>query len=462
MTHVPFVTIDGESTKDMDDALYAETLDNGDFKLMIAIADPTAYIAPDAPMDKEARKRGFTIYLPGRNIPMLPRELADDLCSLVEDHVRPAICCSVTISDQGVIADDITFFAANIKSHARLSYGTVSDWLEESSNNPFEPNAEISPVLTSLYHLSRARIQWRSVNAVIFNDKPDYHFELDVDNDVTAIRKESRRSAHKLVEEAMITANICAGRILKQQFSTGIFNTHSGFKPERIKELLTIIDQETDLSFTEESIRSLAGFSQLRRWLNKQPTSYLDNRLRKFQSYGGITNEPAEHFAMGLDIYATWTSPIRKYGDMINHRLLKAYICGIPPNQIPDNEIGDELNIHRKHHKIAERSVADWLYARTLANEPKKETKFIGEIFDINRAGMRLQIIENGATVFVPSSLIESNKERIECNSESGTVSIDNDHVYKLGDVLEIVLQEVNLENRNIIAKPANEVAKDR
>lgn len=107
LTALPFVTIDGESTKDMDDALYAQQLPNGDFALTIAIADPTAYITPEDEMDKVARERGFTIYLPGRNIPMLPRDLADELCSLMENQVRPALCCSVTIRKDGVIGDDI-------------------------------------------------------------------------------------------------------------------------------------------------------------------------------------------------------------------------------------------------------------------------------------------------------------------------------------------------------------------
>ena len=100
ISHLPFVTIDGESTKDMDDALYIEKSESGDFKLVVAIADPTAYIVPDSEMDKVARERGFTIYLPGRNIPMLPRDLADDLCSLMENELRPALCCSVTIDNR--------------------------------------------------------------------------------------------------------------------------------------------------------------------------------------------------------------------------------------------------------------------------------------------------------------------------------------------------------------------------
>lgn len=454
MTHIPFVTIDGESTKDMDDALYAKKTEAGDFELTIAIADPTAYITPDSEMDKVARERGFTIYLPGRNIPMLPRDLADELCSLIENQQRPALCCRVTVSKEGVIGDDIAFFAANIKSHARLAYDHVSDWIENGASEAWQPSDEIAQVVRDLYEFSLARADWREKNAVVFPDRPDYRFELSEDNDVVAIHADMRRSANRLVEEAMITANICAGKTLQATFDSGVFNTHAGFKPEKIEDVVKLVNPDSELPFTAESVATLEGFAALRRWLAEQETSYLDNRIRKSQAYSEIGNKPLPHYAMGLELYATWTSPIRKYGDMINHRMLKAHILGKEPVQTADETVGEELALHRKHHKIAERNVGDWLYARTLADEAAKETKFHGEIFDINRAGMRVRLVENGAAAFIPGSLILANKERLECNADEGTIAIDKEVIYRLGDVLEVVLSDVNQESRSIVAKP--------
>ncbi|MDA0120333.1 exoribonuclease II [Vibrio sp. T11.5] len=454
MTHIPFVTIDGESTKDMDDALYAKKTETGDFELTIAIADPTAYITPDSDMDKVARERGFTIYLPGRNIPMLPRDLADELCSLIENEERPALCCTVTISKDGVIGDDVKFFAANIKSHARLAYDHVSDWLEKGQSESWQPTEDIAEIVRDLYEFSQARAEWRETNAVVFPDRPDYRFELSEDNDVVAIHSDMRRCANRLVEESMITANICAGKALKASFDSGVFNTHAGFKPEKIADVIELVNPEGELPFNAESVVTLQGFAELRRWLATQETSYLDNRIRKYQAYSEIGNQPLPHYAMGLELYATWTSPIRKYGDMINHRMLKAHILGKEPVQIADESVGEELALHRKHHKMAERSVSDWLYARTLAEEPAKGTVFNGEIFDVSRAGVRVRLIENGAAAFIPGSLILANKERLECNSDLGTVSIDKQVIYRLGDVLELVLNDVNQETRSIVAKP--------
>ncbi|MGL5430692.1 MAG: exoribonuclease II [Vibrio sp.] len=454
LTDLPFVTIDGQSTKDMDDALYAQQLPNGDFALTIAIADPTAYITPEDEMDKVARERSFTIYLPGRNIPMLPRDLADELCSLMENQVRPALCCSVTISKDGVIGDDIRFFAANIKSHARLVYDHVSDWLETGHSEQWQPSTEIVQVVRDLYAFSQARANWRETHAVVFPDRPDYRFELSADNDVVAIHADMRRTANRLVEESMITANICAGQTLQATFGFGVFNTHAGFKAEKMADVVELMAANGAPHADAETLATVDGFAALRRWLATQDTSYLDNRIRKYQSYSEIGNQPLPHFAMGLDVYATWTSPIRKYGDMINHRLLKAHILGKAPVQTPDETVGEELALHRKHHKIAERNVADWLYARTLADEPAKETRFQAEIFDINRPGMRVRLLANGAMAFIPGALIMDNKERIECNGENGTLSIDKQVVYQLGDVLEIVLTEVNQENRSLVGKP--------
>jgi exoribonuclease-2 len=372
----------------------------------------------------------------------------------MQDEVRPALCCTVTVGRDGVIGDDIKFFAANMKSHARLVYDHVSDWLENGESTEWQPNEDIAQIVRDLYEFSLARADWREQNAVVFPDRPDYRFELSEDNDVIAIHADMRRSANRLVEESMITANICAGRTLQATFNSGVFNTHLGFKPEKIADVLGFVNPEGELPFTAESVATLEGFAELRRWLGQQESSYLDNRIRKFQAYSEIGNQPLPHYAMGLDIYATWTSPIRKYGDMINHRMLKAHILGKDPVQTADETVGEELALHRKHHKIAERNVGDWLYARTLAEEPAKETKFNGEIFDINRAGMRIRLIENGAAAFIPGSLILANKERLECSADNGTVSIDKEVTYRLGDVLEIVLTEVNQENRNLVAKP--------
>ncbi|MCD9510107.1 exoribonuclease II [Photobacterium phosphoreum] len=456
LTDLPFITIDGESTKDMDDALYTVANDDGSYEITIAIADPTSYIAVGDKMDDEARERGFTIYLPGRNIPMLPRELSDELCSLIENEKRPVLCCRVSIDNTGVIQDDITFFGAWIKSQGRLSYNNVSDFLENGHCDNWTPNTVIEQQIVALQGFAILRSDWRMANAVVFPDRPDYRFELSEDNDVVAIHTDLRRIANRMIEEAMITANICAGRALQEKFATGVFNVHSGFHQEKLDTAMEFITN-AEAPFTKEEIVTLEGFSALRRWLNTLDSTYLDNRLRKFQAYSEVANTPAPHYAMGLDVYATWTSPIRKYGDMINHRLLKALITGNEPSQKPDDNVGDEIANHRRHHRMAERDVSDWLYVRLLKDAVKKETIFKAEIFDINRAGMRVRLLENGAAAFIPGSLIVDNKERIVCSGELGIISIDGVKEYQLGDTFDVKLAEVRAATRQLVAKPVQQ-----
>ncbi|NGN96522.1 exoribonuclease II [Grimontia sp. S25] len=458
LTHLPFITIDSESTKDMDDALHTVANEDGTFTLTIAIADPTAYVAQGTDLDKEARERGFTIYLPGRNIPMLPRELSDDLCSLRDEEIRPALCCRVTLLADGTISEDAQFFSATIKSQGRLAYDNVSDLLETGSCEKWQPSEVIAEQVNALHNLAKARMAWREANAVTFPDRPDYRFELSEDNDVVAIHVDPRRIANRMVEEAMITANICAGRALREHFGFGVFNTHAGFHPEKMADAIELINGHGG-NVTAEQLATIEGFSALRRWLNEQETTYLDNRIRKYQSYSEIGNAPAPHFAMGLDVYATWTSPIRKYGDMVNHRLLKAIIRGEDAAQTPDEMIGEELALHRRHHRMAERDVADWLYVRLLKDCVAEKTTYNAEIFDINRAGMRVRLLENGAMAFIPAPLIVDNKKRIECNGDAGTISVDGVKEFQLGDTIEVVLAEVKEPTRSIVGKPTREFA---
>ncbi|WP_097355682.1 exoribonuclease II [Candidatus Enterovibrio escicola] len=453
LTQQPFITIDGESTTDMDDALHSIANDNGTFTLTIAIADPTAYIAENTELDNQARKRGFTIYLPGHNIPMLPRKLSDDLCSLREDEVRPALCCRVTIEADGNILDNAHFFSALIKSQSRLSYDNVSELIENGSCGNWWPSKIIAEQLTALHAITKARMHWRKTRAATFPDYPDYRFELSEDNDVIAIHVDTRRIANRMVEEAMVTANICAGRTLRGHFGFGVFNTHTGFNSEKMVDVVELINQYGGKT-SAEILETLEGFSTLHHWLNVQDTSYLDRRIRKFQSYTEISNVPAPHFAMGLDVYATWTSPLRKYGDMINHRLLKAIVKGETSVKIPDDMIGEELALHRKHHRIAERQVTDWLYVRHLKDCVEEKTTFKAEILDVNRAGMRVRLLENGAMVFIPGTLIVDNKKRVEFNSEQGIVLIDGIKEFQLGNHIEVVLTDIKEATRSIIGKP--------
>ena len=378
LTALDFVTIDSASTEDMDDALFVEEAADGKLLLTVAIADPTAWVAEGSDIDNNAKIRAFTNYLPGFNIPMLPRELSDDLCSLRADEVRPVLACRMTIDSEGSIEDNIRFFAATITSKAKLVYDEVSDWLENTGS--WQPqNDAIAAQIRLLHRVCLARAQWRQTHALVFKDRPDYRFVLGEKGEVLNIVAEPRRIANRIVEESMIAANICAARVLRDKLGFGVYNVHMGFDPASSEQLAALLKTH-GMHVDAEEVLTLNGFCTLRRELDAQSSGFLDSRIRRFQSFAEISIEPGPHFGLGLEAYATWTSPIRKYGDMINHRLLKAIIKGEAIDR-PQADITVQMAERRRLNRMAERDVGDWLYARYLKDKAGTDTRFAAEIY---------------------------------------------------------------------------------
>lgn len=452
LTALDFVTIDSASTEDMDDALFVEEAADGKLLLTVAIADPTAWIVEGSKLDDAAKIRAFTNYLPGFNIPMLPRELSDDLCSLRAEVVRPVLACRMTLAADGTIEDNIEFFAANIESKAKLVYDDVSNWLENTGD--WKPQSDaIARQITLLQRVCQVRGEWRKTHALVFKDRPDYRFVLGEKGEVLDIVAEPRRIANRIVEESMIAANICAARVLRDKLGFGIYNVHTGFAPDNTEALAALLKTH-DVHVDPVEVLTLEGFCKLRRELDAQPSGFLDSRIRRFQSFAEISIEPGPHFGLGLEAYATWTSPIRKYGDMVNHRLLKAIIKGESAPR-PQDDVTVQMAERRRLNRMAERDVADWLYARYLSPQAGKDTRFAAEIIDVSRGGMRVRLVDNGAVAFIPAPFLHAVRDEMVCSQESGTVQIKGEVVYKVTDVIDVTIAEVRMETRSVIARPA-------
>jgi exoribonuclease-2 len=452
LTALNFVTIDSASTEDMDDALFVQDNGDGSLQLTIAIADPTAYVEQGSPLDEIARKRAFTNYLPGFNIPMLPRDLSDNLCSLRPNQRRPVLACRVTIGADGALADDIRFFAAEIESKAKLVYDEVSDWLEGIAGwQP--PSDDIAQQITLLKRVCDVRNSWRHQHALVFKDRPDYRFVLGEKGEVLEIVTEQRRTANRIVEECMIASNVCAAIVLRDRLGFGIYNVHTGFDPLLVEQAVTVL-QANGVEADAEKLLTLEGFCELRRHLDSQPTQFLDSRIRRSQTYAEISTTPGPHYGLGLEAYATWTSPIRKYGDMVNHRLLKAIIAEQSAEK-PQDEVTVQLAERRRLNRMAERDVGDWLYARYLKDKAGTDERFNAEIIDVTRGGLRVRLLDNGAVAFIPAPFIHAVRDEMVCSQETGTVQIKGEVVYRQGDNLQVTIAEVRMETRSVIARPA-------
>nr|WP_154324905.1 exoribonuclease II [Pantoea sp. 201603H] len=452
LTALEFVTIDSASTEDMDDALFVEETPEGTLRLTIAIADPTAYVAEGSVLDNIAAERAFTNYLPGFNIPMLPRQLSDDTCSLRPRERRPVLACRVTVAADGTLSDDIQFFAAWIESKAKLVYDNVSDWLENSGE--WQPESEaIANQIHLLHRLCQARGEWRQNHALVFKDRPDYRFLLGEKGEVLDIVAEPRRIANRIVEEAMITANICAAITLREKLGFGIYNVHLGFDNTNAEQAAAIL-AANGVTVDPTAIVTLEGFRALRRELDALPTQFLDSRIRRFQSFAEIGTAPGPHFGLGLEAYATWTSPIRKYGDMVNHRLLKAIIKGTEAAR-PVDELTLKMAERRRQNRMAERDVGDWLYSRYLEKSAGTDTRFSAEIIDISRGGMRVRLQDIGAMAFIPAPFLHAVRDEMVCSQESGTVQIKGEVVFRVTDIIDVTIAEVRMETRSVVARPA-------
>ncbi|HHF0149018.1 TPA: exoribonuclease II [Haemophilus influenzae] len=465
LTALHFVTIDSESTMDMDDALYIEPITQNStqtgWKLVVAIADPTAYIALDCQIEQEAKQRCFTNYLPGFNIPMLPRELSDELCSLIANETRPALVCYIETDLAGNITAKPHFVSAYVQSKAKLVYNNVSDYLEQT-NNQWQPETpEIAQQIHWLHQFTKARIQWRKTHSLLFKEKPDYAFVLAENGKVQEIKAEYRRIANQIVEEAMIIANICAAQFLHEQAKTGIFNTHSGFDKKYLENAHNFLmanlaneqnQAELAVRYSVENLATLNGYCQMRHDIDHLESDYVALRLRRYLTFAEFKSELAPHFGLGLEGYATWTSPIRKYSDMVNHRLIKAVLAQQPCEK-PQNEVLARLQEARRQNRLVERDIADWLYCRYLAPKVAENVEFNAEVQDVMRAGLRVQLLENGASLFIPAATLHNNKEEIQLNPDELALYIKGDRTYKIGDMVKVKLTEVKETTRSIVGE---------
>lgn len=454
LTSIPFVTIDSAHTEDMDDALYIEK-DGENFKLFVAIADPTGYVAETDELNHIASHRAFSIYLPGRDIPMLPRVLSQNLCSLRADEERPALVGIMTVTSDGeILIDKTEFKLATIKSQGKLIYNEISDYLEGVEGATFKPTDEIKGVLDLLVEFTHARDSYRNTHAAAFKNRPDYEFILKDNGALDHIEINFRRIANQIVEESMIVSNVAAGNFLAQKLNCGIYNLHKGFDMQKKKDIIELLNKE-HCPFDENKLNTIDEYNAIRRFAIANNDDYLDSRIRRLQEYSEIGIAPGPHYALGVENYATWTSPIRKYGDMVNHRLLKSLIANTNKPTLPNEDLLKEMNEARRTNRMAERDVRDWLYVEFLEPEIAKKTVFKATIFDVSRGGLKVLLEDNGAMIFIPFSYISSSKEDLTLQGDTGEIFVKGELVNKLGDEIKVRVVEVNHETRSIVGAPA-------
>lgn len=324
----PFVTIDGEDAKDFDDAVWCEKRKGGGWRLYVAIADVAHYVACESALDIAARERATSVYFPQYVVPMLPEKLSNGLCSLNPEVDRLVMVCEMTISAQGRVGS-YCFYEGVIRSAARLTYTLVAEMLGDDKARREKSRRDYAHVLDNvdeLYNLYQVLARRRDERGALDFDSTELEFEFDEAGSVTNIYPGSRNEAHKLIEECMLCANVSAARFVSNHGITGLYRVHEGPDPEKIEYLREFLGKfgielgggaiPTPLEF-QEVIDQLRG---------KKNGHVLQVALLRSLTQAVYQTENKGHFGLNYNEYTHFTSPIRRYPDLLTHRLIKSVI----------------------------------------------------------------------------------------------------------------------------------------
>lgn len=442
---IPLVTIDPEDARDRDDACYAQPDDDPKNEdghvLWVAIADVAAYVTPGSALDREARKRGNSTYFPDRVVPMLPDRLSGDLCSLHEGVPRACVAVRMVLDAHGNKIRH-SFHRGLMRSVASLNYAEVQAAIDGNPNDRTGPLLE--PVLRPLYAAYDALAGARGRRQPLELDLPERRIELAEDGTVTSVRFKERLDAHRLIEEFMVLANVCAAETLIAKKMPLLFRVHEEPSPEKL-DALRETARASGYNLAKGQVLKTAHLNRLLNDAAGSDEAELINMstLRSMtQAYYGPNN--LGHFGLALARYAHFTSPIRRYADLVVHRaLISAHGWGKDGLRPEDYEALDEIGQHisdtERRSMVAERDTTDRYLAAYLSERVGNE--FTGRISGIARFGIFVKLDETGADGLVPMRSIGN--EYFHFDPEANTLmGADSGRIISLGQRVTVRLAE--------------------
>ncbi len=332
LTDVPLVTIDGEDARDFDDAVYCEPFKRGrgktlfeGWRLVVAIADVSHYVKPGEPIDEDAYERATSVYFPRRVIPMLPEKLSNGLCSLNPDEDRMAMVCDMLVGADGAL-DAYQFFPAVIRSHARLTYTEVAAVLANTRGPEAGKRGDLVPHLLHLHEVYRALLKQRGRRGAVDFDTVETQIVCDDNGRIERIVPRLRTEAHRLIEEAMLAANVCAADFIQGAEHPSLYRVHEGPTPEKrlaLQSYLKALGLGLHLS-DEPTPAEMQAISQAVQ--GRVDAQQIHTMLLRSMQQAIYTATNAGHFGLAYDAYTHFTSPIRRYPDLLVHRVIKALL----------------------------------------------------------------------------------------------------------------------------------------
>ncbi|MCH8855107.1 MAG: ribonuclease R [Proteobacteria bacterium] len=329
---VPLVTIDGEDARDFDDAVYCEPFKQGrgkkafeGWRLLVAIADVSHYVKPGEPLDADAYERATSVYFPRRVIPMLPEKLSNGLCSLNPYEDRLSMVCDMLVAGDGTVSA-YQFYPAVICSHARFTYTEVAAILGNTHGPEAAKRRELVPHLLHLHEVYRALLAERHRRGAIDFETTETQIVCDDNGRIEKIVPRTRNDAHRLIEEAMLAANVCSADFIGQSKHAGLFRVHEGPTPEK-NELLRNYLKATGVGMTISEDPSPAEFQAIAIATKERPDAQqIHAMLLRSMQQAIYTPHNSGHFGLAFEAYTHFTSPIRRYPDLLVHRVIKAIL----------------------------------------------------------------------------------------------------------------------------------------
>lgn len=442
---LPLVTIDPPDAKDHDDAVHAakdeDAANPGGYVVTVAIADVAAYVRPGTALDREAYLRGNSVYFPDRVVPMLPERISNDLCSLKEGEARAALAVRMVLGADGRKRSH-TFHRILMRSAAKLSYQQAQAAIDGNPDDQTGPLLE--PILRPLWAAYAAMAKARDHRGPLDLDLPERKIVLDDKGMVADIRIPERLDAHRLIEEMMILANVAAAETLEQKRSDLLYRVHDEPSSEKLQALRDFLGS-LDISVKKTDAVRASDFNGILHQARKAGSiEQVSEMVLRSQAQAEYAAENYGHFGLNLDRYAHFTSPIRRYADLIVHRALIRAL-GLGDDGLSEQEatklpgIAQHISATERRAMMAERETSDRLLAQFLAT--KIGARFDGRISGVTRSGLFIRLIETGADGFVPASTLGQDYYRY-VEERQAMIGERSGETFALGDRVEVRLLE--------------------
>ena len=447
---IPLVTIDGEDARDFDDAVYVESNAKG-WRLLVAIADVSHYVELNTALDKEAHERGTSVYFPERVIPMLPEVLSNGLCSLNPNVDRLCMVCEMQLDKKGKV-ESYDFFEAVMQSHCRFTYTKVAEIIENQESDLRKEYKDFVPQLLEMHSLFNVLLKRRRKRGAIDFDTTETRIVFGKDRKIDKIIPLIRNDAHKLIEEFMILANVSAAKYLLKNAMPALYRVHGSPKETKIEGLKEFL-AEVGLSLGGGEKPAPADYAELLASIQERPDMHLIQTvlLRSLQQ-AVYTPDNNGHFGLAHDAYAHFTSPIRRYPDLLVHRAIRHVVRGSKAESYYYTEntmraLGEHCSQTERRADEATRDAVDWLKCEFMMD--KIGEVFEGTITSVTGFGLFVELDNIYVEGLIHVTSLEHDYYHFDA-SHHRLVGERTGQVFRLGDHIVASVSKVNLEDKKI------------